>query len=911
MSGGLSPQLRSIWAKSNDEGQSLSLVAHGADACAVMGHLWDTWVPDSVRRILMDGRSEDEALALAKWLAASHDVGKASPAFACQVPELAGAICDTGLDIRVGVRDKRPPHSVVGQRAIERYLVDAGWQRNPDARSYAVVAGSHHGVPPEFGALNEADAASYGDAAWDAIRSEYLDYTARISGAGRYLSTWKERPLTPQQQVLWTGVVILADWLSSDSHRFPLGVLRNAEDVAAQVLSELDLPAPWRASPPATADAALSYFNVPAGAKPNGMQIAALEASRSLVDGGLLIIEAEMGSGKTEAALMAAEQLASLGRQGGLYVALPTMATSNAMFSRVLGWLRAHPDLGLTSIVLAHGKADLNDDYRGLFPGAALSGIECDGDCVSTQVIAHQWLSGRKKSLLANFAVGTIDQLLFMGLKSRHFMLRHLAFAGKVVVIDEVHAADHYMREYLIKSLEWLGAYAVPVIMLSATLPSEQRVVFARAYARGRSGTSLDERQLSNLGYPAVTAISCTGEVAVTEPAVERASRQVQIVRLDDDDAALIAYLSDALRDGGCVAVVRNTVRRAQETTRVLREVFGSDVFLLHASFVARHRVLLEEQLLEELGRDSTVRPRRRIVVATQVVEQSLDCDFDAMVTDLAPIDILFQRLGRVHRHRRTNRGAMTSPTLCITGVQDWSSDVPAPIEPSANVYYRFDLLRALGVLYGREYLSLPSDITELVQAAYSQTFVPPAGWEDEMASAKKAADESITKRRSRAKEFQIREPHKAGLPTIVEMLVNQASEVDDPTGYARVRDGNDSIEVILVRRIGSVVYLPKQCGIDGTDIPIEVNGPPSDSVARKALSAAIRLPFALSLPGRVTAVITELERRNHNYQGWRQSRWLKGELALELDERMETELCGFMLRYDDLEGLVVSEVSR
>ncbi len=200
----------------------------------------------------------------------------------------------------------------------------------------------------------------------------------------------------------------------------------------------------------------------------------------------MMIIEAPMGEGKTEAALAVTEIFAARSGAGGCFIALPTMATGNAMFPRMLHWLKRLPNkAGTHSVFLAHSKAALNEEYTTLArqDNGRITDVDRDGTegewqprsderVAPAQLVAHHWLRGRKKGMLSSFVTGTIDQLLFTGLKSRHLALRHLAMAGKVVVVDEAHAYDTYMNSYLDRVLSWLGAYGVPVVVLSATLPA-------------------------------------------------------------------------------------------------------------------------------------------------------------------------------------------------------------------------------------------------------------------------------------------------------------------------------------------------------------------------------------------------------------------------------------------------------
>jgi CRISPR/Cas system-associated endonuclease/helicase Cas3 len=215
-----------------------------------------------------------------------------------------------------------------------------------------------------------------------------------------------------------------------------------------------------------------------------------------------------MGDGKTEAAMMAAEVLAARSGAGGVMIALPTQATSDAMFRRMMEWIEHQPAVepegsvvpdggepdDRRSVFLAHGKAWLNPDFRAVPRGRSLArDMDSDSDdraktrgkCVDHGAYVDQWMTGRRKGVLADFVVGTIDQVLFVSLQSRHVALRHLALARKVVILDEVHSFDAYMDVYLERALEWLGSYGVPVIALSATLPSELRKRLLDAYQRG------------------------------------------------------------------------------------------------------------------------------------------------------------------------------------------------------------------------------------------------------------------------------------------------------------------------------------------------------------------------------------------------------------------------------------------
>ncbi len=504
----------------------------------------------------------------------------------------------------------------------------------------------------------------------------------------------------------------MADWIASNTTLFPLDPLRTADDPpygpdrerTARRLQEgwalLDLPPGWSPRPLGDIRAA---FVERFGREPRPVQVAAVEAVLMQARPGMVVVEAPMGEGKTEAALSAAEALAARSGADGCFVALPTRATSDAMFGRVLDWMRALPGMPVDiSVMLAHGTASLNDKYRGLLQAGRVRGVGERGD---EPGIAHQWLRGRKKGPLAQFVVGTVDQVLFAGLKSRHLMLRHLALAGKVVIIDEVHAYDVYMSSYLDRVLHWLGAYGTPVVLLSATLPAARRAELLAAYDSGRS---VEPRPVAvEPGYPVVLASGVNPRPAPASGAPRAVAMEhlAEPPDLDDLDA-LVALLRRRLSDGGCAVVIRNTVGRVQQTADRLVAEFGDDhVTVTHSRFLACDRARLDNGLLRRFGPPGpdTERPDLHVVVASQVVEQSLDVDFDLMITDIAPIDLVLQRMGRLHRHVRPRPAAVKQPRCVLTGVEDWTATPVRAVAGSRRVYSEHTLLRAVALLADRD----------------------------------------------------------------------------------------------------------------------------------------------------------------------------------------------------------------
>ena len=977
----LSRAARRAWGKyDRREDDWLPLWQHMADSGAVAGRLWDEWVPRNVKQLVaacLPG-GEQDARRLAVWLAAGHDVGKATPAFACQVETLAERMRDVGLDMpsvkEFGDDRRLAPHGLAGQLLLQEWLAERhGWSGRASGQ-FAVVAGGHHGVPPGHQDIHHLDlrpellhTAGASEELWRAVQFELLDACAEAAGVTERLGEWRSVRLPQPVQVALTGLVIVSDWLASSAELFPyVSVAAEGREAAdgrltsgteeprartgaagangdsSEVLPHdarleaawqgLELPGPWVPSLPEGSAGELfgARFALPAGSRVRPVQEAAVRLAREMPAPGLLVIEAPMGEGKTEAALAAAEILAARTGAGGCLVALPTRATADAMFSRLLSWLERLPQADGRSVFLAHAKAALNDSWAGLLRAGRreIAAVDVDGPqempraavtgrSAPAGLQAHQWLRGRKKGLLASFTVGTIDQVLFAGLKSRHLALRHLALAGKVVVLDEVHAYDAYMSEYLERVLEWLAAYRVPVVLLSATLPAARRRALLEAYAGPPSEEAVGaqaEREVEAEAYPLLTAVGPDGGqlLTATPPAASDRGAEISVEALDDSLSALVDRLEEELADGGCALVVRNTVDRVLEAAERLRERFGEErVTVAHSRFLAADRARKDAELLARFGRDGKRPEGAHIVVASQVVEQSLDVDFDLLVTDVAPVDLMLQRMGRLHRHRRERPRRLRIPRCLVTGA-DWSADPPVPVRASASVYQgTHTLLRALAVL--RPHLAgtplrLPADISPLVQAAYGDSPVGPEHWAQELAKSKQAYRELVADKRERADVFRLGPVRRPGRPVIGWLDAHVGDAEDTPRGRAQVRDSEESLEVLVVQRQrdGRLTTVPwLDGGRGGLELP--EHAPPPPRAAQAVAASALTLPWHFTKRWTIDRTIEELEKFHLPAWQAKECPWLAGELILVLDEDCQTRLAGYELHYSHTDGLLVT----
>jgi len=939
--------IMNLWAKKSVSQSNdflwLPLRAHLADAAAVAVMLWDQWLPEGVKKQFVAGIASADAMPmdddLARqifiFLAATHDLGKASPAF--QAKKRIRAVGEVSpsaeLDdfLHQGIRDAGLPLQTEEQyhnRAKTRHELISHLilRQHGFDESLAVVLGAHHGKPPNDTQLNDLQSGAYDsdcgfdNANWRHVQTALLNEALAFAGLKKKDVTHLK--LTKPAQALFSALVILADWIASDEKLFPLiepgGRMQNAANRANEAWDKLKLTACWDVSPGGWENLFAERFGEDKSPRP--VQETLLHLMENCAHPGIVVVEAPMGEGKTEAALAAAEILAARAQRGGLFFALPSQATSNAMLSRVLDWMKKLDDTygDAHSVLLAHGKADFNTEYQEIkdyrkirLPGQINVGGETDND-EDGGIIVHEWLSGRKKGMLADFVIGTIDQLLLAGLKQKHVMLRHLGLANKVVIIDECHAYDVYMGKYLEKALNWLGAYRVPVIVLSATLPAARRQQVIDAWLnedstptrpavpwKGIAAAQTPKPSwVTSRAYPLITY---TDGDEVLQVAVGGAKRSLAVTIYPLSDDELIVTLQDALVHGGCVGVMVNTVGRAQKIYQTLSDSFPDyDLRLLHSRFIAPDRAEKENKLRTMLGPPGAAkRPDRLIVVGTQVLEQSLDLDFDLLITDLCPIDLLIQRIGRLHRHQRSRPERLRQAVCHVLGAGEagWDSG-------SEKIYGKYLLMRTKAFLPA--IITLPGDIPALVQDVYDEErqIILDAESQAEYDKARAAQNERNKKRESRAQTFQIPNPLK-GLNTLVNWLDTDIVDKSEQQGLAAVRDGVDAIEVIVFQKSGddTLRFLPWI--ENGREIPRDQT--PDAELARAMAACMVRLPAVFGAAWLVDKAISALERtcREERLNEWQKSPWLKGELFLILDDNFVMNLCDYRLQYKKNLGLI------
>lgn len=1029
------PETASFWAKTGDKDsptRGLSLVQHMLDAGSVAARLWDTWLAPGLQKRFSEHLhlSMEDTRSLVCWLAATHDMGKATPEFSGQLD----ARRDENLavyrqrieqqdfefpeDLVTPVSGLRCPHSKYSQSILIHLLTNniEGIPREV-AETLASISGAHHGTPAEYLA-NSADLSNVIlerlSPKWHAAWQELYTITLKRFGASSALHQLAQHGQTIPVSVQFciTGFVIMSDWIASNPDFFPMGTFgsANQEQRARIGWQVLGLEQRWIAALDTNPDTPAPdlYASRFGWSNPilRPMQEVVVEAARSMQSGGMMCIEAPMGQGKTEAGLIAAEFLAQATGRTGVAFATPTQATSNALFDRVTEWVEYQTNnvaqehggpIEPHTMFLGHSKNRFNKSYEALskadiFDESSTPGRENNRKTLrpGTSLARHSWLSGTKKGLLSSFVVCTIDQVLMTALQARHVMLRHLGLASKVIIIDEVHAYDAYMNQYLSSALYWLGQMNTPVILMSATLPSATRDDLMKSYAKGlKIGAEpnkvatpappsqndlmakmkarlagihaapkpeASEEPILDLDYPVVHTLTAEDNGTPKKWKVEQPVEQtkIELKLIADSPESVLNVLEPLANDHGCAAVICNTVGRAQEMHAFLSEQFGEEhVVLTHSRFTATHRAEQEELLVSKLGKkahyseadgEDSSRPHRLIVVGTQVIEQSLDLDFDVMITDFAPVDLVLQRMGRLHRHDSRSSSERTPayrmPVCYVRGVETFGSHNEAPDFPrgSKAVYEPMILLSSYAQLlphFDGEPIRIPADISPLVQKTYQENTSTeiPSAWAEVYESAKKECDKGKEVAKVRAKGYLLCAPQRTQY-TMVDCM-NRLLKPDDlrfsdeQIGEAKVRDTDASLEVIaiIVERnqpgnpksaIKSYRLLPSINGTDEADLlrfDASADDPPTYWQSMQLAASSIRLPYQYSdapnhrIKGgklRFDAALDQLEKER--IENWQKSFMLEGQLILPFEEVeagvYSYELCDYELVYTTQLGL-------
>jgi len=665
--------LDDFWAKTVDqEGNIGASVLSHANAAAAVAKFW------------LKSKSSDFAenfsalIASVPFLCAAHDVGKISPDF-----QRKSAIWSKNFPIENYNNLWLPycgNHCEYSREAIFRRT----GQHDLSNAAYA-----HHGkfVVPSKLYKNPS--------AWAEYRDKFLEWAEENFGkpqdfSGNH-SAW----------ILAAGIITICDWIASDEEYFSPKIeydIESAEKTVVKLLCGKDPKIPFGAKVAKRDCEEIFPFRL------NDLQKAAIDICKGR---GCYLIEAEPGSGKTEAALLMAYKLIFEGHASGLYFALPTRLTSNMICGRLQQFIDL-VSVGNFNAKLIHSSSWLENPMS-----------LCDSCGNKDYEEKTEWFNSSRRALVYPFGAGTIDQILMSVLPVKHFFLRNAALSDKVIILDEIHSYDAYTGGLIYKLVERLSELGSTVIILSATLSKKRRLKFAPKCKMAK--------------FPFIGAIyNDKSENIINLPMPN--SKAYKIIKSNFKDA-----LSNAIKkaeSGLCVLFICNSVGDCQRVYEEIKRIkiegeYSFEIGILHSKFPKFLRDKIEGKWVSALGKDRDKRPSSGcIFVSTQIVEQSVDIDADIIFTQICPIDMLIQRAGRCFRHSAPRADAAKEPEVRViipdlSGV-DWNADDAANVKnarkvfgASGSVYHPYILIKSLKLIEQVDSLKIPHDIERSLAAVY------------------------------------------------------------------------------------------------------------------------------------------------------------------------------------------------
>ncbi len=823
--------------------------------------------------------------AVPRWcglLAGLHDLGKATAGFEAKWEPGKARLMELGLNFTSTPLNR---HDIATHALIRHHCRE----RLPKTlcTSVADALAAHHGFFPSSFDRN-GYRTLHAEEGWTQCQAHLVDLYWQALEPG-------PAPISPSPTFpfsIWmAGLTSVADWIGSSEEYFAPGwrgdtpALHHQESLKLASRALEGIGWPQAVSLRHRADNLTEILTAIVGreAHPRPLQQTGWELLDGVEAPVLMIVEAPMGEGKTELAFLAHLRLqAALGHRG-LYMALPTQATGNAMFTRTIKFLQAMSPSIQLDVQLAHGGAALNPEVKSL-----RINTEASEDALTSSA----WFTKRRRALLSPYGVGTVDQLLLGVLNVKHHFVRLFGLGNRVVVLDEVHAYDVYTGGLILGLVKWLRRLGASVVIMSATLPAARRAELLSAWGQ-------EEADIPAADYPRVMVAHGNGQTQ-TRHVLARELPPVEIRALREDVAALVQNALALAQEGGCGAVIVNTVQRAQAVYADLKALGGEglSLTLFHARFPANDRQRREEHVLAQFGREGA-RPAKAILVATQVAEQSLDVDFDFMISDLAPVDLLLQRVGRLHRHNRTRPAAHAVPRLHVAGLG--TDGLPELAKTAWEwVYEPAFLLRTWAVMRSLSTITLPGDIDRLVQEVYAEQFTLPPdlpqGAAESLATAWTKAQQEQNKQAQLAEQNLV---HAAS--RCANDAYNTFQMLDEDDGKAAglialTRQGSMSATVVPVYQLeDDLVRLSPDFP------PLDLNTIPDDGATEQIWMRQVRLS-RFPLP--------KIFNERPAPKGWAKHPLLRGLKPLILDVTGRADFENLTVRFDAELGIVYEKES-
>ncbi|EPG75085.1 CRISPR-associated helicase Cas3 [Leptospira fainei serovar Hurstbridge str. BUT 6] len=803
-----------LWGKANkDEFGKLTwhpLVYHMLDVAAV-AWIW-LEADKQLRRIFTDLFGWNEYSLQTFGLAtALHDIGKASLGFQNKIPEIAK---EANIQYS-GAFNKHFDHGAFGgewilNRMETEYPNKEGILFNETFQNLWKSSCWHHGSlilnyenyskdsynEPKF---NPNQGLEISQNRIHYFRSEIIKYV--LDAITDYKAEIKTiEKISASDLRFFAGFVSVCDWVGSDSSHFtycnisldPKVYFHNAKEKAKEALSEFDLISKIQ-KPFMRFQELFPEIKTP---RPLQKTIESINFTGKPY---LLIIEAPTGEGKTESALFAH----SKGYNKGFFFGLPTQGSANQISNRVNRFLIHNLKVNQKAI-LAHGTAWLNREVKedGKY-GSSKNNIENTAESELSE-----WFFSKKRTLLAPYGVGTIDQAMLAALNVKHGFVKLFGLSGKTLIIDEVHAYDSFMLPIIERLLEWCASLRANVILLSATLPSSMKERLLCAYSTKKLIFQRDK-------YPLISYIEKDSENLLEHSNIQTRKEEIISIQFATHEKGNISEIAnkilESIQNEGNVLWICNTIQKAQQVYSYLKDykTQTSDTFylkLFHSRFKFKDRKSIEQEIESLFGPENSnekrSRPKRGILIATQVAEQSLDIDFDYLVTDIAPIDLLLQRLGRIHRHNRINRASRFSePSVLIL--------IPASLEEFksfSSMYYEFTIAKTLAALSETPKIRLPQMYRNFVEEVYSTKIPKKESFKlGEIDLSIQVKDwNNLYDKLEKSQEELDTKGSKGRIPSVktnIEDILQDTllSEEDNAYFVAKTRDGDSTLQLIPV----------------------------------------------------------------------------------------------------------------